>query len=103
MPDDEREIRDELERVQAENRSLRERIAELEAFDIEGLQASIAALQRQNAELKQRLEVADQVREDWDRRADGLRHELDTARGEQERLRKLLENARDEAWVKRMR
>ena len=51
--------------------------------------------------LKQRLERADQVREAWDRKADRLKRELETARGEQERLRRLLQNARDEAWVKK--
>lgn len=93
---DERELRDELERVQQLNKELRGELAELKAFSIEELLERIHELEAQNAELRARLERADEVRESWDRRHHLLRLELDAARTEQARLKKLLETARDE-------
>lgn len=93
---DERELRDELERVQQENKALRGELAERHAFSVEELLARIHELEAQNAELRGRLERADEVRETWDKRRSLLRLELDTARTEQLRLKKLLETARDE-------
>lgn len=94
--EDERALRAELERVQHENKELRGALAEENAFSTKELLARIEELEQQNAELRARLERADEVREDWHRRTYLLRLELDTARAEQARLRKLLEAARDE-------
>jgi hypothetical protein len=91
-----RELRDEFERVQAENRGLRARNAELEH-----LEGEVAQLLRKNAQLRLRLERADEIREQWDRQKRLLKQELAIALGEQKRLRKLLENARDEARMTR--
>ena len=90
-----RELRDELERVQAENRALRARTAQLERAEAEAEQ-----LRRKNSQLRLRLERADLVREQWDRQKRALKHELAIALQEQQRLRKLLENARDEARLR---
>jgi chromosome segregation ATPase len=93
---DERALRDELERVQQENKELRGCLAEENAFSTKELLARIEELEATNAELRARLERADEVREDWSRRATLLRLELDTARTEQTRLRRLLETVKDE-------
>lgn len=93
---DERGLRDELERVQHENKLLRGELAELKAFSVEELMARIEQLEAQNAQLRGRLELADEVRESWDRRRGRLELELGTARTEQMRLKKLLDTARDE-------
>lgn len=92
----ERALRDELERVQHDNKLLRGELAELKAFSVEELLQRIHELEAQNAELRGRLERADEVRETWDKRRGLLKLELDAARVEQARLRKLLETARDE-------
>lgn len=99
MSDDERALRAELERVQHENKQLRMRVAELQAFSVEELIARISALEQENFDLRTRLERADMVREDWHRRTKLLAIELETARKEQERLRTLLQTARDERSV----
>jgi hypothetical protein len=57
---DERAQRDLLERLQAENASLRLRVAELE--DVE---ARVEALAHENAQLKRQLELADEARDKW--------------------------------------
>ena len=57
---DERAQRDLLERLQAENASLRLRVAELE--DVE---ARVEALAHENALLKRQLELADEARDKW--------------------------------------
>lgn len=89
-----RELRDALERTQQENRALRLQVAELSAIDVGGLEARIAELERENAELWAQLERADEVREQWDARVQRLRRELEIALNEQERLRTVLENER---------
>jgi len=91
---DERELRQALEAAQAEIKRLRGRIDEIVAFDPEALHTRIARLERENADLKQRLDRADEVREEWDARVRALRRELDIARQDQDRLRSLLENER---------
>lgn len=91
---EERELRQALEGAQAEIKRLRGRIDEIVAFDPEALHTRIARLERENADLKQRLDRADEVREEWDARVRALRRELDIARQEQDRLRSLLENER---------
>jgi predicted nuclease with TOPRIM domain len=91
---DERELRQALEAAQAEIKRLRGRIDEIVAFDPEALHTRIARLERENADLKQRLDRADEVREEWDARVRGLRRELEIARQDQDRLRSVLENER---------
>lgn len=94
MSDETRELREALEKVQHENKQLRGQLAEVQAFKPEELLARIDTLELEKVELRTRLERADLVREDWDRRFAQLRRELDAARQEQERLRSLLENER---------
>ena len=91
---DERELRDALERAQAEAKELRGRVGELTAFKPEELLLRIDELETTGDALRVRLEQADKVRAEWDGRAQGLRRELEIARKEQERLRSLLENER---------
>ncbi|MEW6435312.1 MAG: hypothetical protein AB1730_27780 [Myxococcota bacterium] len=77
--EDERALRDELERVQHANKLLRGELAELKAFSVEELLERIHELEAQNAELRRRLERADEVRETWDKRRAQLTLELETA------------------------
>lgn len=91
---DEKELRAALEKAQHDNKLLTGELAELRAFSPKELLDRIHLLEKENAELRQRLETADLVRTDWDARVRALRRELDIARAEQERLRTVLENER---------
>lgn len=91
---DEKELRAALEKAQHENKQLIGELAELRAFDPRELLDRIHALEKENTDLRQRLETADLVRADWDARVRALKRELDIARAEQERLRTVLENER---------
>lgn len=91
---EERSLRDLLEKTQQENAELRARVEHLEQFEPAILLAHIARLERVIGELQGRLERADQVRLDWDERARGLQRELDIARDDQRRLRRVLEAER---------
>ena len=91
---EDRELRDALEKAQQENKLLRGELAELRTFDPKSLLSRIAELEAEVTTLRQRLEQADLVRENWDGRVKRLKLELDIARMEQERLRSLLENER---------
>lgn len=91
---DEKELRDALEKAQHANKQLVGELAELKTFSPQELLEKVHALEKENAELRARLERADLVRADWDGRVRRLRLELEIAKQEQERLRSVLENER---------
>jgi predicted nuclease with TOPRIM domain len=91
---EDRGLRDALEQAQAENKALRAELEVLRPFSPEVLLAQIAKLEGEKAELRARLEMADQVRTTWDLRLQALKRELGIARQEQDRLRTVLENER---------
>lgn len=91
---DEKELRAALEKAQHDNKLLTGQLAELRAFDPKELLDRVHLLEKEIADLRQRLETADRVRADWDARVRSLRRELDIARSEQDRLRIVLENER---------
>ena len=91
---DEKELREALENAQHANKQLVGELAELKTFSPKELLEKVHALEKENAELRARLERADLVRTDWDKKVRRLKLELDIAKQEQDRLRNVLENER---------
>jgi hypothetical protein len=58
------------------------------------LEAHVKALESTSALLRRQLELADEVRDTWHQNVTRLRRELASARGEQGRLRQVIEAER---------
>lgn len=97
-----REQRDLLERLQAENRSLRLRVAELETAE-----AQAAQLQTEVTQLRRQLELADEARDKWGEKLAVMQrndleahvHVLEADRSSLRRQLELADEVRD-AWAK---
>ncbi len=96
----EAEVLERLDQLEAENESLR---AAMGGHDLPGLLARLKELEEAlgtvratNFELRGQLDTADRARVDSARRYEALRRELAAAVKEQDRLRRLLDTAKDE-------
>jgi len=83
-------LKQQLDAATTELKAANERLAELEAQSVETLQAELDEIRRERDLLKQRLEQADKMREQWDQKVTQRESELAVARAEEWRLREEL-------------